>query len=237
MFHKSAEVYDAIYRAQEKDYRSESATVASLISSRAPEARTLLDVGCSSGGHIGYLREWFTCSGLDISEELLDVARAQFGDEIQFHAGDMADFDLGQKFDAIVCLFSSIGYVCSYERLAATARCFANHLAPGGVIVVEPWITPEDWEDETRGYITVVEEENTQAVRMMLRHRDGRINNLDLQYLVLNGDKIEHYVEHHQLGLFSFDEYRSAFEAAGFTVEIDNDGLIGRGLVIGQLPW
>jgi SAM-dependent methyltransferase len=148
----------------------------------------------------------------------------------------MADFDLGQQFDAVVCLFSSIGYVCTYDRLVATAESFARHLRPGGVVVVEPWITPEAWEDETRAYITVVDEEDIQAVRIMLRHRDGRINNLDLQYLVSTDGKIEHLAEQHQLGLFSFDEYLQAFKEAGFAVELDREGLIGRGLIIGQLP-
>jgi len=236
MFGKSAMVYDAIYRSQEKDYRAESAAITSLVLDRAPHARTLLDVGCSTGGHLEHLRERFTCSGLDIAEELLEVARHRFPAGIDFHQGDMADFDLGTQFDAVTCLFSSIGYVRTYDRLAATARCFARHVAPGGVVIVEPWITTEAWQDESRAYITVAEEEEIQAVRIMFRHREGRLNKLDLQYLVATDGKIEHLVEEHQLGLFDFDEYVRAFAGAGFAVELDREGLIGRGLIVGQLP-
>jgi hypothetical protein len=39
--------------------------------------------------------------------------------------------------------------------------------------------------------------------------------------------------EHHANGLYDEDDYRDAFEAAGCSVEVDADGLIGRGLYIG----
>ena len=45
---------------------------------------------------------------------------------------------------------------------------------------------------------------------------------------------MEHLVETHTLGLFTDDEYRSAFDAAGLEVEHDVDGLMGRGLWTGR---
>jgi SAM-dependent methyltransferase len=44
---------------------------------------------------------------------------------------------------------------------------------------------------------------------------------------------VEYFVEHHELGLFTWDQYRDAFEAAGLRFHIDRYGLTGRGLVIG----
>lgn len=45
---------------------------------------------------------------------------------------------------------------------------------------------------------------------------------------------MEHLTETHTLGLFTDDEYRSAFGRAGLTVGYDGEGLMGRGLWIGQ---
>ena len=54
-----------------------------------------------------------------------------------------------------------------------------------------------------------------------------------MHYLVGTADGVEHFEEHHELGLFTEEETRSALEATGLLVEHDRDGLIGRGLWIG----
>ena len=43
---------------------------------------------------------------------------------------------------------------------------------------------------------------------------------------------VEHFVEHHELALFTREEHLAAFRAAGLQVEHDEEGLIGRGLYI-----
>ena len=52
----------------------------------------------------------------------------------------MAHIALKRPVDAILCLFSSIGYVYPEERLRTTAQAFYDNLLPGGVAVVEPWL-------------------------------------------------------------------------------------------------
>ncbi|MGQ0641580.1 MAG: hypothetical protein ACT4P6_12570 [Gemmatimonadaceae bacterium] len=50
---------------------------------------------------------------------------------------------------AVICMFSSIGYVRTLPALERTLRCFANHVARDGVVIVEPWFPPEK---PTSGY-------------------------------------------------------------------------------------
>ncbi len=57
----------------------------------------------------------------------------------------MLDFDLKRQFDAVTCLFSSIGYVKTKSRLGKAIRNISRHLLPGGVLLIEPWFTPEQW--------------------------------------------------------------------------------------------
>lgn len=52
---------------------------------------------------------------------------------------------------------------------------------------------------------------------------------------VINNDGIDTFVEHHELGLFTWDQYRSAFEQAGLETQVDEVGLLGRGLVLGRV--
>ena len=53
---------------------------------------------------------------------------------------DMTSFDLGRRFDVVTCLFSSIGYVGTAERLDQAIATMAAHLEPGGTLIVEPWL-------------------------------------------------------------------------------------------------
>ena len=45
-------LYDAIYQGIGKDYAAESAEITALIRARRPDAVTLLDVACGTGGHL-----------------------------------------------------------------------------------------------------------------------------------------------------------------------------------------
>ena len=135
MFDKSARLYDAIYSF--KDYAAEAARVHELIQQRAPGATTLLDVACGTGKHLEHLRAHYDAEGLDLNADLLAIARER-NPETKLHEVDMVDFDLDEQFDAVTCLFSSIGYVQTVERLDQAIATMARHLSARGVLVVEP---------------------------------------------------------------------------------------------------
>jgi SAM-dependent methyltransferase len=232
MFKKSARFYDAIYSF--KDYAGEAAKVDALIQERRPGARTLFDVACGTGKHLEHLRTRYVVEGLDLDPELLAIARERLPG-VPLHHDDMVDFDLGRRFDAVVCLFSSIGYAKTVENLERALRTMANHLEPGGVLVVEPWITPDVWEDGHLGAV-FVDEPDLKIARVNLGDREGRLSRFVFHYLVLTHAGIERFEEPHELGLFTHDEYVSAFRAAGLDVDHDPEGLMGRGLYVGCAP-
>jgi hypothetical protein len=45
---------------------------------------------------------------------------------------------------------------------------------------------------------------------------------------------VEHFVEDHALTLFTESDFVAAFAAAGFHAHLDPEGLMGRGLWVGQ---
>jgi len=230
VFSESAELYDAIY-SEFKDFEGEARQVAGWLKVMAPGARTLLDVGCGTGRHAETLvREFgYEVDGLDVEPGFLDIARGRCPGG-SFSQGDMADFDLGKSYDAVLCLFSSIGYVKTEERLRATARNFFRHLAPGGVALVEPWFAPGELE-AGRTYLTTVEGEERTIARMSQSRIQGGVSRLDFHYLVGTPEGIRHLEEVHELGLFTTDQMLEAFRHAGFShVEFDEEGLIGRGV-------
>ena len=230
MFTKSADFYDAVYSF--KDYAAEAERLHALIEERSPGASTLLDVACGTGKHLEQLRAWYEVSGLDLDPQLLALARERLG-AVELHEGDMTAFALGRRFDAVTCLFSSIGYVGTVERLGEAIAAMAAHLNPGGVLIVEPWLTPDAWIAD-RPHLLSVDEPDLKIARMTLSGREGRLAIMQFEYLVGTPAGIEAFSERHEAALFTDEEYRQAFVAAGLSVEHDPDGLIGRGLYIGQ---
>jgi SAM-dependent methyltransferase len=234
MFSEAPELYDAIYGAF-KDYDAEAERVAQLLHEVAPNARRLLDVGCGTGEHALRLhsQHGYQVGGLDIEPAFVELARAKLP-SAEFWQGDMADFDLGVQFDAIVCLFSSIGYLTDLAAVERAARCFLKHLSPGGVALVEPWFSPEAW-TPGRVHVHTGETPNGRIVRMSHSTVEGRVSKLEFHYLIGASGGIEHRVEHHDLGLFTTAELSQAFDRAGFrSVDHDPEGLTGRGLLIAR---
>lgn len=232
MFSEAPELYDAIYGAF-KDYDAEAERVAQLLQELAPGARTVLDVGCGTGEPALRLhtRHGFEVAGLDIEPAFVRLAQAKLP-SATFWQADMSAFDLGVQFDAVVCLFSAIGYLTELTRVERAARCFRQHLTPGGVAIVEPWFSPEAW-IPGRVYLHAGESATARVARMSHSTVEGRISKLEFHYLIGTEAGIDHRVEHHELGLFTTTELAAAFEHAGFArIQHDPEGLTGRGLLI-----
>ncbi len=231
MFTKSARFYDAIYAF--KDYESEAAQLNELIRTHSPSpSPTVLDVACGTGLHLAYLKDQYTVEGLDLDPNMLEIARRQCPG-VPFHQGDLVDFDLGRTFDAVLCLFSSIGYTKTVACLRQAVETMARHLRPGGLLVVEPWITPEAFE-AGRLDARFVDEPDLKIVRMNTVVAEGTLTIVDFHYLVGTRDGFSYFTERHEVGLFTHDEYLDAFRAAGLTVDFDPDGFMGRGLYLGR---
>lgn len=224
------ELYDLEYSF--KDYAAESATIARIVRERKPDARTLLDVACGTGKHLEHLRREFACEGVDLDEGLLAVARERLPG-VELRQGDMRTLDLGRTFDAVTCLFSAIGFVGGPDGLDAAAQAFARQLEPGGVLLVEPWLTPDVWLPD-RPHVLAADADGIALARVTLSGlRDERVSTTEMHYVVATADGFDEFVEQHDLYLFTRDEMRAAFEEAGFAVDYDEEGLMGRGLWIG----
>ncbi|MBN1661542.1 MAG: class I SAM-dependent methyltransferase [Anaerolineae bacterium] len=233
MFTETAAYYDKIYSF--KDYAAESRQVIQIVDAHlGSDARRLLDVACGTGHHLEYLKPRFHVEGLDLADGLLAQARKRLPG-VKFHHADMVDFDLGRTFDVITCLFSSIGYVETIDRLARAIGSMARHLVPGGLLLVEPWFTPEEWHPNTV-HSVFVEEPDLRMARINTSFQEGRISYFDLHYLIGTPKRTEHFVEHHRLGLFTRQEMEAAFRQAGLNVAYDEQGLTGRGLYTGTRP-
>jgi SAM-dependent methyltransferase len=229
-FLDSPELYDAIYNF--KNYHRECARLHNLISALVPGASRILDVACGTGEHAKFLREHYSVDGVDINEGYLRAARLKNPSGNYINA-DLMNFDLGRTYDVVICLFSAIGIVKTFRFLEAAITCMARHVRPGGALIVEPWFTPDLWHP-TAPFILVGELETSKVYRLSHSAKKGHLSLLLHHYLKTTPNRIEHYRERIELGLFSRDEMTWAFEFADMAVHYDAEGLMGRGLYVGR---
>jgi SAM-dependent methyltransferase len=232
MFDASAEYYDLIYSTF-KDYPREATRIADLLRRLNPQCRTVLDAACGTGEHARLLSAaGFTVDGLDLSAAFVDIARRKHPAG-RFLVADMADFHLEHRYDAVLCLFSSIGYLCTLDRVEAALGCFREHVAPGGVVVVEPWFGPGAL-DPARVARNTGEANGVRVSRVSRVEVEGRVSRLFFDYEITSGTETRHASEMHELGLFTTAELLECFGNAGFVTEYDPKGLTDRGLYIAR---
>jgi len=228
MFTRSAAFYDAIYSS--KDYAAEAQLVLDWAARFGQSQGRLLDVACGTGRHAEVLAHRFEVTGLDLDGDLLGQARQRLP-QARFVQGDMCTADLGEQFEVITCLFSAIGYL-NDEQLPQACANFHRHLKPGGVLLVEPWLRPEMIRPGNVG-VDQAQVEGTKIVRMSRLQVEGRLSICQFQYLIGTAHQLRHEQEDHRLTLFSVDDYRQAMERAGLRFHWDEQGLTGRGLLVG----
>jgi ubiquinone/menaquinone biosynthesis C-methylase UbiE len=233
MYTRSVQYYDALYHF--KDYTAASNRLHHLLQRHHSTAETLLDVACGTGKHLEYLRNYYQAEGIDVNPDMLKIARQRCR-EVPFHQANMVDFCLEHSFDVITCLFSSIAYVKTRENLEKTVHSMVRHLRPGGVVVIEPFFSPEDY---WTGTITAnfVDEPDLKIAWMYTSNPpQDSVAVLDIHYLVGTPEGVDNFEERHELGLFAHEEYLKAFRGAGLEVAYDSEGLFGRGMYLGKDP-
>ncbi|MCE3229689.1 MAG: class SAM-dependent methyltransferase [Bacteroidetes bacterium] len=231
MFTSTSHLYDTIYSF--KDYKKESDEIIAIIKSRQPECKTILDIGCGTSEHHKHLNEYFRMDGLDLDKIFIDISRNK-NPSGTYTVGDMSDFDLGKQYDVIICLFSSIAYLQSYNKIVAALKCFSRHLKSGGFLIVEPWFNKENLPEPIVHMLTN-DKGDAKICRMNRSVVEGDFSILNFQYLIgtlQNG--VQHFEEKHVLRLTSKEEMFSAFKEAGFDVSYEEKGLVGRGMYYGN---
>jgi len=233
VYDKSAQIYDLLYvGAGIKDYPAEAAELHGIIQEANPNARTLLDVACGTGAHLAELRRWYTVEGVDLSPAMLAAAKSRLGD-VPLHVADMRTLDLGKSFDAVICLFSSIGYVTDPVEMRSTVGRLAAHVAPGGVLILDGWVRPDVWRDDFRGEPDIANDDEVMVVRLAFTGRKGNITELDMHHLVRTSAGIEYFSEAHRLALTPTEEYVAAVENAGLAARVIPDYMPSRDRVVG----
>ena len=229
MFSASAEYYDLIYSTF-KDYAAEADRIAALARQARPGCRTVLDVACGTGEHARLLADrGFEVDGLDLDPAFLRIARRKHPAG-RFFEADMGSFTLPHRYDLVICLFSSIGYLTTLDRVTRALVRFREHLTPGGVVMVEPWFEPGVL-DPSRVTTNIGEAPGLRVTRTARVEVDDRLSRLFFDYEIGDATGTRRASEVHEMALYTRSELLQAFRDAGLEAQFDETGLFdNRGL-------
>lgn len=232
MFRELASYYDTYLEA--KDYRGESRCLESIARRYGrSRGRTWLDVGCGTGQHLAYLRKHRSVAGIDLSPAMLRIARRRLPG-IPLRRGDARTFRLGRQFEVVSCLFGVFGHLESERDLRRAFERIAAHVAPGGVAIVEPWVSPAQYR---AGMIHLMSHDDptTKLVRLAYSTRRGSRLVVRSHYLVATrGRPVLHYEEVSVGRMVAPRDLLRMMEAVGLRSRVVARGLIpGKSLLVG----
>ncbi len=218
-FGQYAQYYDTIYK--DKDYDKEVKFL-NIIFEKYGKPVNILEVGCGTGNYTKLLLEQgYDITGIDISEKMLKIAKKKCR-KGKFHAMDLRQMALNERFDACIGMFAVIGYLTESNEIETAFKKVFTHLKDGGLFVFDIWnglsvirILPETrikkFEDE---YLKI-----TRISEPLLRSADHVCDvNYKLFVLHKKNGKYEEIDEEHTVRFFFPKEVEYMLKATGFEV-------------------
>lgn len=105
------------------------------------KVKNVLDLGCGHSPHLIELAKLgFSCTGLDLSTQMLEYLKSQArteGVELKLVKTNFCDFSLSHRVDFAFMLMGTISYIQNNEQLKSHLNSVAKTLNRGGVYLIE----------------------------------------------------------------------------------------------------
>ena len=172
-----ARFYDALYAAKGRDPNAEVDCLAQYWNDDGLGSgqRSILDAACGTGVHLAALGTHGRVEGLDRSRDMLLVARRNHPD-VLVHEGDLETFVLNRQFNVVTCLFGAAGYLPNRAALRRAIATMGAHVAPGGVLLIEPPVFGEQFQAPKKQRIEAPFENG-----VLIRESDARLEGSTLE--------------------------------------------------------
>ena len=180
----------------------------------------VLDLCCGQGRHaVELAKHGCAVAALDLSTEYLglaDEAARSAGVLLETVHADMREIPFGDRFDAVINMFSSFGYLESEAEDARVLMAIRGALKPGGVALLD--LLNRDW--VVANYET--EDSHTDADgTLYLEHRrlDLETSRNHVWFTVVAPDGGRREVDGHHIRLYTLREVRGMLDAAGLVYQ------------------
>ena len=221
----------------------ENAVVESAFVHRALQLRRdaeVLDLCCGHGRHAVILAlTGLRVTGLDLSEAYLERAEAiaaSAGVDLPLVCSDMRELPFEGRFDAVINIFTSFGYLNSDEEDQKVLHQVAKALKPGGQFLIDlinrEWVVSNYVREERK----VVPNGTVYEERREIDLLHSRINN---SFTVTSPDGTAHHTDGLTIRLYSLTELVRKLEAAGLVYrtvyggyELERYGVESRRMIV-----
>lgn len=230
--------YDLLYR--DKDYPGEAVYVADLIHRIAPQAKSLLELGCGTGAHSSLLAaKGWRVHGIDRSEEMLAAAQARINTVdpdvaalLSYEIGDVRNYRYVDTFDAVASLFHVVSYQTENSELDDLFATSAAHLSEGGVFVFDFWYGPAVLSDPPVVRVKRLEDEHNRILRIAEPVLHPNLNCVDVNYQIIVKNRatgaVEEMSETHPMRYLFLPEVALLLEKHGFSSWTAEEWMTGR---------
>ena len=131
-----AQFYDRL--TENVDYEVRSAYISNFFAENGVKQGSILDLACGTGTIAKALCEkGYTVTGLDLSEEMLNVAVAKNISDAFFVKGDMTAFELPSPVDGCICSMDAINHLTDYMKVCQCFACVYKALKEQGIFVFD----------------------------------------------------------------------------------------------------
>jgi SAM-dependent methyltransferase len=203
-----------------EDYAEETELFSRVIKEHAKiEVRTLLHLGCGGGRNDYTFKKYFDVTGVDISEEMLSLAK-ELNPDVNYHLGDMRSLRLRRSFDSVTAP-DSLNYMKTEEELHQIFLTAYEHLNPGGVFLT----VAEESRERFKQNRTISSTHSQEDIQITFIENSFDPDPTDTHfeitfiYLVRKRGQLEIYTDSHVLGLFEIETWHRILRETGFNVE------------------
>jgi len=217
LYSELVKYYDRIYWW--KDYNQEVDFLTKVLKRYEVRGKRILEVACGTGNHTKILAaKGYEITGVDISDEMLSIARRKVRSHARFLRGDMRDLDavVDGRYEAAICLFSAISYNLTRSDLKRTIQGLYDHLKERGVVIFDTHFTKRSFEDGHRGE-DIFDEAGVFGARLGISKREGDAGLISFSYLIKDQAKtIVLRNDVHRFGLFDLEDFLGTMREVGF---------------------
>ncbi len=223
LYHELAEHYFSI-EENHRDLHDDISLIRSLIFNK--KNPSLLDLGCGTGEHLERLTRFgINCTGLDNSQDMLEVAADRQSSKIRFMKQDIRSFDFYEEFDMVVSLFGSFDYLLKDEDVD---RAFWNTwraMKPGGMGLFEIWNAlpvriiqkkPVSKVSSTESNGTIVERERGFH---LIVNGEKTIVEVNYRYHIHDNNGSHIIEDQHVMRAYNLEEISAFIRENGFTIK------------------